>query len=213
MISEVGTVISTIGVLLQIRQGKDERKLKEISEYKDNLRNLVSALYFTKAVHNIAHTIIDLNCAEIFNCNIREIGFLDFKKAFEASFGQILQSKMNSEIYPNLPLYNSIILDEPRKYPVEGLSSAFTSAVNSLNYCYPKMMITYEDLHGVINDMLDKLTHQTFDNDFELKIFRNFEENKNKWKHLIDLNTKELMTYADQTLLNGITVLDFLFVV
>ncbi len=174
MLAEVGTTISTIGLLLQLRQGKDDKKLKEIREYKEQLRNLVSALYFSKSIHNVAHTIIDLNCADVFDCDIRNIGFLNFRKSFEASFGQILQSKMNSEVYPNLPHYKSIILDAPQKYPTEGLSGAFTSSVNSLNFSFPKMLTTYEDLHKIIDDMIDKLTHQTFSDDFELKVCKTF---------------------------------------
>ncbi len=213
MLAEVGTTISTIGVLLQLRQNNNDRKLKEVKEYKEQLRSLVSALYFSKSIHNIAHTIIDLNCADVFDYDIRDMGFIDFRKSFEASFGQILQSKMISEIKPNLQHYKSLIFDEPKKYPCEGLSSAFTSSVNSLNYCFPKMISTYEDLHSTIDEMIDKLTHQTFSDDLELKIFKTFEDNKRKWKHYLNLNTKELMTYADQTLLNGITVLDYLFIV
>lgn len=213
MLAEVGTTISTIGLLLQLRQGRDEKKLREVKEYKDQLRNLVSALYFSKSIHNLAHTILDLNCADIFSYDIREIGIIDFRRSFEASFGHFLQSRVTSEIYPNLPFFKSLILKEPEKYPIEGLSSGFIAAVNSLNYCFPKMIDNYESLHETIEEMLNKMIHLNYDEDFEYKLFKNFEENKGKWRHYIILNSKEVMTYADQTLLNGITILDSLFIV
>jgi len=213
MISEIGTGISTISLLLQLYSKHGKKKVKELEEYKKHLRSLVSTIYFAKSIHNLAHTIVDLNCTSIFDYEIKNIGIVDFQKAFDASFAQLLQSKMNLEINPNLPAFKSVILKEPETYQAKGFPNSFVVAVNSLNFCYPKMINSYEELRDEISQMLDGIVNLRYEEDYEIKLFRSFDANRGKWKQYINLKNRELLTYADQTIMNGIAVLDTLFFV
>ncbi len=213
MITEIGTGISTIGLLLQLYSKHGEKKVRDLDEYKKHLRSLVATLYFSKSIHNLSHTIIDLDCVKIFDYDAKDIGIIDFQKAFDASFGQLLQSKMNLEISPNLSAFKATILNEPESYKTKGLPNSFNTAVNSLNYCYPKMISTYEELHDEIYKMLNGIVNLRYEPDYEVKLFHNFDSNRRRWKQYISLKNRELLTYADQTIMNGIVVLDTLFFV
>ena len=212
MMSAIGTIISSISLLLQLVSTHDKEKVKELQKYKESLRFLVSILCFSKMMHALAHEMMDLNFIELFEKDSQQVSIESLQKSFNSSFGYLLSNKMNKEIKPILPRFKSEIMRELKSYSVVDLSNNFINAVDILNYSYPKMIEVYEDLYSVISEVHKDLDVISNRKDYSV-ILSNYSRNKEGWKHYISTQNRELLTYADQNILNLITILDTLFMV
>jgi len=211
--SAVGTIISSISLLLQLYDKYGEKEAKKQPEYKKSLRYLVSTLYFSKMMHGIAHTIIDLDSTRWLEKDARDITISSIQKDFNSSLGDILRCKMNLEINPNLPRFKSLVMGKTKLYNIDGLSNNFVNAVETINAVYPKMIKTYEELYHAVYTIHQDLIDLSSDDGFEFAILKNYSRNKVRWKHYIDIKNKDLLTYANQSILHKITILDTLFII
>ncbi len=213
MLTEIGTAISSLSLLLQLYDNYQNQKIKNYGEYKSNLKLFVSSLYFSKSIHHFSHTILDLNYTDLFKKDLAEIGLLSFQNSFRTTFGYLIDTQILTTINPSLSYHKSQIMEEVKKFEIRGYSNSFISSVSALNHCYPSMITNYEELSREIIKIKEQLYEVNLETGINNKIYDTFENNKKYWGFYIEQKSRDILTFADQSIMNGITILDTLFVI
>lgn len=209
---EIDTILTCFGLAMQAYSLADKSKVIQSKDYRKNLREIVSLLHYSKCIHNLSHTIIDLDYTQVFDLNAADVGILEISKIINNTFGKIYHEEISNYIMPKTLYYSKHL--EPRKMELNlsNFPQSVLDSLTSLNKCFPKMISTYSILESTISEIYHEFINIEFSPVLSIKQEKVFKKKCGQWKHYIQFKNRELLTYADKNIFDSITVLDYLFV-